>query len=680
MIQGLYIAAALLGLSNGLAVLLVNPRRTINRVYFAGTLITCVWIFSLLRAIAIGEATAPTVVNPDLLFWLRMSSATPALIVWQIALMRQVLIEDIHTVRQALRISWPWFAVSAALASLAFSEFFIPSYSTTAAKLRGPGYHLFLFAIAACGLWLLVDSVRRMRRFDGIKRLELQFFVAYALLASLLVVASAFIGHLFPDLAWLRRSGPIWITIWQASIMWAVCHHKIFEGRQVVALVGQRLLLLGLLGFGAVGLQGILLPHLGQVPAMALAAMTAAGLAVLWDPPLRRWLGLEARQQLDAPRRQIVSWAREGLDENRLIARLEGFLREWCKTDLVRLLPFGDRRPMDPHLPADSWPGWSLLNREGWITLEAIQRQKESAATRACRSFLESENLSALLAVPQGSPAPSLLVALGRKHSLRPYTFPDIRLLLELAELMDNILTHSRVAAHSAAIEKMESAAMMSRGLAHDLNNLATPVSTFLLHMEGRVTPGTAEAEVLADAKQSIRVMQDYIRESLFYARRLVPDFQPVSSTELLASTVGLTQTRAKARGVEVVVGPSAGLAFRADRVLLLRMLQNLVSNGIDATPEGGRVILAAEPHGLEHIRFTVTDEGPGVPAALVSRIFEPYFTTKDTGNRTRGLGLGLAISLKIGSLHGGTITVGRASSGGAVFTATLPLSPRSPV
>lgn len=677
MIHGLYIAAALLGLGNGLAVLLLNPRRTINQVYFAGTLITGLWIYSLLRAISIGEATAPTEVNPDLLFWLRMSSATPAFIVWQVALMRNALIEDLHTLSQASRKSWHWFAVSVALAVLAFSEMFIPPHPKGAGPIREPGFYVYLSVTILCALWLLFDLARRIRRFTGIKRLELQFFVSYALLAGLGAVSSVFLGHQFPDLAWLRRSGPVWITLWQASIVWAVCHHKIFEGRQVVALVGQRLLLLGLVGLGAVGLHGVLHSVIGPRLAIALTAIAAAGLAVFCDPPLRRWLGLDARQRLETPRQQIISWVREGLDEEKLIAHLEDLLREWCQTDLVRLLPLDNHRPANPHLPADDWPGWPLLNRKGWITLEALQRQKESAATQACRAYLEGENLSALLAVPQGSPAPSLLVALGRKHSLRPYTYPDIQLLLELAELMDNLLTHSRIAARTAEIEKMESAAMMSRGLAHDLNNLATPVSSFLLHMENRVTPGTAEAEVLADAKHSIRVMQDYIRESLFFARRLKPDLQPVSSTELLTSTLSLTQARAKTRGVEVVVGPAAGLAFRADRALLLRLLQNLVFNGIDATPAGGRVTLTAEALGLEHIAFRVSDEGSGVPAELVERIFQPYFTTKDTGSKTRGLGLGLAISQKIASLHGGTIAVDRAPAGGAVFTVTLSLSPR---
>jgi len=72
-------------------------------------------------------------------------------------------------------------------------------------------------------------------------------------------------------------------------------------------------------------------------------------------------------------------------------------------------------------------------------------------------------------------------------------------------------------------------------------------------------------------------------------------------------------------------------------------------------------------------IVFSVVDQGGGVPAENMDRIFEPYFTTKVTGSDVRGLGLGLAISLKISALHGGELKVGKASSGGAAFTFILP-------
>ena len=80
---------------------------------------------------------------------------------------------------------------------------------------------------------------------------------------------------------------------------------------------------------------------------------------------------------------------------------------------------------------------------------------------------MTKKGLAAVIVTPRGSESPSLMIALGPKHSLRPYTYPDISLLLNLAELMDNILTHAHLSNHAARIAQMESAAMMSRALPH---------------------------------------------------------------------------------------------------------------------------------------------------------------------------------------------------------------------
>src|SRR5436305_12184900 len=71
-------------------------------------------------------------------------------------------------------------------------------------------------------------------------------------------------------------------------------------------------------------------------------------------------------------------------------------------------------------------------------------------------------------------------------------------------------------------------------------------------------------------------------------------------------------------------------------------------------------------------LRISVTDNGPGIPKDLRTRVFEPYFTTKPTGV---GLGVGLAVSLGIVEAHGGTLTVDCPIEGGAVFTILLPVS-----
>lgn len=679
MIEGLYLIAGLLSLMNGLAVFLVNPRRVINQVYLIGTLITCVWFLSISWAISIGHSISPFVPNNEILFWLRLGAAVPSFIVWQIAMIHGALLSDTRTIRQTFVKSWPWFLISALLACLAFSELFIPSHSTSAQKLRGPGYLLFQIIICACGVWILASSVKRIRLNSGIKKLELQLFVALATFACLLGIICNFTGYIFPEVAWLRRTVPIWITIWQGSVVWVISHRKVFDGRQVLTLVGQRILLLTMLGASVLSLSWSFQHAFSELPSVLLATTVGGCLIAFCDRPTRRWFGLDPELLLAQPRKTIIDWARQAPGEERLRLNFEGLLREWCQTDKVMLLSLRGHEYASGELHVtDDWDGFLALRRDGWTTPESMERRRETPDAKACQRFLQQHQLGALVAAPSGGPHPSLLVACGQRASLRPYTYPDIQLLQELTRLMDNILTHSRMAAHVARMERMEAAAMMSRGLAHDLNNLATPVSTFLLHMESHVAPDTPEADVLRDAKHAVRVMQDYIRESLFFTRQLAPDFQSVDIPELLPSVLQLTQARALSRGVTVKLGPVASGPFAADGALIKRLLQNLVFNGIDATPRGGTVTLSCHRQGDSHLTFSVADEGAGVPHALLSRIFEPYFTTKDTGHEVRGLGLGLAICRKISDLHGGEIAVGSTPAGGAIFTVKLPVAAQS--
>jgi len=96
--------------------------------------------------------------------------------------------------------------------------------------------------------------------------------------------------------------------------------------------------------------------------------------------------------------------------------------------------------------------------------------------------------------------------------------------------------------------------------------------------------------------------------------------------------------------------------------------LLNLVTNALDAMPGGGSLTISAAAH--EHgIRVEVADTGPGIPPQIIERLFEPWVTTKPTG---QGTGLGLAIVRDVVTAHGGSISA-RNESDGAVFVIDLP-------
>lgn len=676
-IEALYLVSTSLLLMAGVGVLVLNPWRNINRCFAILITLAALSQLCIIMAIRTGGAFMSGPPYPAH-FWISFSHAFSTYLPWTFFLIKLALLEDLPFARILAR-SWPWFFISCLLACIAFSKYNIPPESTHESPHRGIGYVLNNIAICVLCIALLIDAYRRMSQIKGVRRLEIKFFLINTCVSTLVITALNMTGHYFNYLL-LRHVSPIIVAASSCLAIWALCYHRVFDARQIFAALARRISTLVVLLGGTLGMHTWLAPKL-EGPASLLLSVGLAGLlATFWDRWVQLWLGLDAAKVLAQPRAKIIDWARSEPDAGKLKIRFEEFLRDWCQTDFVA---FHTREPGKAPVAflgqTDLVAQLPRLVQTGCLTAESLDRHRPDASSERGRQLMASHQLGALIAAPRGSTSPSSIVALGRKLSLRPYTHPDLQMLLSLVELMDNILMHSHAATHAARIEMMEAAAMMSRGLAHDLNNLATPVSTFLLHMEGRVSPGTAEAEVLADAKHSIQVMQDYIRESLFFARRLVPELSSVNSTDILSTVVRLSQDRATRRGVSVRIQEDAQLAFCADQALIQRLLQNLVANGIDASPAGGTVDLAATAGGPQYLQFTVTDHGSGIPAAIAGRIFEPYFTTKDTGDEVRGLGLGLAICLKIVDLHSGRIEVNTGPGLGTTVVVNLPLDSINP-
>jgi signal transduction histidine kinase len=145
---------------------------------------------------------------------------------------------------------------------------------------------------------------------------------------------------------------------------------------------------------------------------------------------------------------------------------------------------------------------------------------------------------------------------------------------------------------------------------------------------------------------------------------------QPIEIGRGLADTVTVLRAKARAKSVEVTVNVAPGLpAVDGYGGELNQVWANLLDNAIDAA-RGGHVRLdAGAENGKVVVR--VTDDGPGIPDAIVNRIFDPFFTTKDVGE---GTGLGLDISRRIVQRHQGTIDL-HTGKGGTEFCVTLPAS-----
>jgi two-component system, NtrC family, sensor kinase len=156
----------------------------------------------------------------------------------------------------------------------------------------------------------------------------------------------------------------------------------------------------------------------------------------------------------------------------------------------------------------------------------------------------------------------------------------------------------------------------------------------------------------------------------LDYARRPGLQREHVDIGALVEQVCEISRPALRAANVEIRVDTKGPLpSLFADPVQLELALFNLVSNSLDAMPDGGRLEITALAT-AEGVRLVVADSGTGIPADILSRIFEPWVTTKPPG---RGTGLGLSITRDAITSHGGVIDVRSEPGQGSVFTVDLP-------
>jgi two-component system, NtrC family, nitrogen regulation sensor histidine kinase NtrY len=214
----------------------------------------------------------------------------------------------------------------------------------------------------------------------------------------------------------------------------------------------------------------------------------------------------------------------------------------------------------------------------------------------------------------------------------------------------------------------------VARRLAHEIKNPLTPIQ---LAVQQCVSSYRGDDERFA---RMLRDTGEIVEEEIAALRRLVDTFRTlgqlpkVEATPLpLAEVIEELHLDPQLAERIRLVPPAAPITVQADKLLLKRVLVNLVENAIHAGDEAGRpgaVVIGWEQVGAT-VAVTVDDHGRGVAAADRERIFEPYVTTKATGT-----GLGLAIAKKIALEHGGDLAVDveAAPTGGARFVILLPL------
>jgi len=217
--------------------------------------------------------------------------------------------------------------------------------------------------------------------------------------------------------------------------------------------------------------------------------------------------------------------------------------------------------------------------------------------------------------------------------------------ITEVAELREQV----------ALKNNLESLGEMSAGLAHEFKNAIATLQGYaqlLQSMELNDKAHVAAASMLNE----VRNLSSMVTAFLNFARPQPLHLEDVCVADLIVDC---------AAEFNVVVDADPSLTIRADERMLRLALLNLMRNGAEANPDGEVSVSAVREDG--NVVIQVRDIGPGISPADLQKIFIPFFTTKPKGH-----GIGLALTHRIVTQHGGTLTAANAPDGGAVFTIRL--------
>lgn len=237
--------------------------------------------------------------------------------------------------------------------------------------------------------------------------------------------------------------------------------------------------------------------------------------------------------------------------------------------------------------------------------------------------------------------------------------------LLEDLEMLATLQSLIRYGARMTSMTRFAAAA--GHEIKNPLNALSLQLELLRIQLSD---PPPKVREILATLRRKIGTLDRRVHELLDIARPRELTLTRLDLTELLRRVAEDARAATAARGAHIVLElPDAPLWVDGDAERLEQVFDNLTRNALEAMPEGGELRLAAETTGPLFATATVTDSGVGIPPENLDKIFQPYFTTRESGH---GLGLFLVFSIVQG--HGGMIEVTSAPGEGTRFTVRLPL------
>jgi signal transduction histidine kinase len=364
---------------------------------------------------------------------------------------------------------------------------------------------------------------------------------------------------------------------------------------------------------------------------------------------------------------------------------LQGLIEEWREKGETKTITFQGE---DSTVWADTDPRKigkkeesdfvGQLLRKGEMKPRA-QRQKSSGIFEIVKVVVLDKNSRGVLRVGLSTDRVNQIIHADRRNillfSLLLLVFGGVGITFIYRMENRHLARMQEMEAKIHQSEKLSSLANLAAGVAHEIRNPLNAIGMAIQRLQREFAPEQAEQQSeynrFTDVLRSeVGRVNKIIEQFLFFARPARLELQAVPVKDVLKDLLLLCREGAEQQRVTLEEEIEANLPpLMLDRQRIHEALWNLVNNGLQAMPGGGRLRLTAERHEGKEVLIQIADTGEGIPQENLGKIFDYYFSTKE-----KGMGLGLPLAHKIIQEHGGMIEVKSAVGAGTTFRVHLPI------
>lgn len=503
--------------------------------------------------------------------------------------------------------------------------------------------------------------------------MEFQILLLGGVAGALVVLLSVGLGVWLEEPVVLELM-PLLVVALFIGTTWALTSTQVLDARHILSAVLERLVLVAGVVLIVWGVQQLAqqFVHVGTAYVLALAS------GLWFAAEMHPWLKsvFPRNSLLTQLRRATYRVARKDLRPEAMEDLFIRVLKDRTQTGRVVIMMCSRSRLVGGglDLPIDSQLVKRLQSLR-WLTPERLEREKAIEGREMLQAFLDEHKFAVI--VTNAGPALSFALGLDLPRTQRPFTHPEITLLMDVVGTIETALSRSRYLKQTQQSEQLATVGMLGASIAHEIRNPLVSIKTFV-----QLLPDHYQEAVFRD--KFFRLIGDEVGR----IDRLTEQLLDLSSPRVLAastvevhavlrSCVDLVAAKAEDKGVRLITDFNATSdRVQTDPSAVKQVILNLCFNAIQSLEQknGDRWIRLETTKMDDYVEIAVIDNGPGITQEVWSRLFQPFQTTKSSG-----FGLGLAICKDIlSSLHASITADPPVTGCGATFRIILPCPPPS--